>query len=121
MRRANLMIGAVTAAGILAASPAGAEEPSGKQLYDLFCTQCHGVNGDGWGLNTGDIRVLPRDHTEKAEMAARTDDHLFKAIKHGGTAVNKSNLMPAWDANMTDAEIRRVVAYLRELCDCSAD
>jgi|SRR5680860_437875 len=92
-----------------------AEAPSGKELYQTYCTQCHGVSGDGWGLNTRDIAVLPRDHTEKAEMSARTDADLFKAIKHGGSAVNKSNLMPNWDANMTDAEIQKLVDYLRRI------
>ena len=53
-------------------------------------------------------------------MSARTDDDLFKAIKEGGQAVNKSILMPNWDGNMTDAEIHDVVAYLRALCCAGA-
>jgi cytochrome c551/c552 len=53
-------------------------------------------------------------------MSARSDQELFKAIKHGGQAVNKSILMPNWDATMSDAEIDRVVRYLRELCNCDA-
>lgn len=93
-------------------------DPTGKQLYDTYCTQCHGIYGDGWGVNSRDIEVLPRDHTESGEMSARSDADLFKAIKEGGQAVNKSILMPNWDANMSDPEIKRVVRYLRELCDC---
>ncbi len=90
----------------LFSAPALAEsEPTGKQLYDTYCTQCHGIYGDGWGVNSRDIEVLPRDHTDSAEMSARSDQELFKAIKHGGQAVNKSILMPNWDANMSDAEI----------------
>lgn len=97
-----------------------ADQPTGKELYETYCTQCHGMIGDGWGVNTRDIAVLPRDHTETDEMSARTDEDLFKAIKFGGAAVSKSILMPNWDANMTDDEIRRTVSYLRELCQCSA-
>ena len=48
--------------------------------------------------------------------AARTDEDLFKAIKHGGKAVNKSVLMPNWNANLSDDDIHSLVAYLRELC-----
>lgn len=95
-------------------------EATGKQLYNTYCTQCHGIYGDGWGVNTRDIEVLPRDHTDSGEMSARSDEELFKAIKHGGQAVNKSILMPNWDATMSDAEIDRVVRYLRELCNCDA-
>ncbi|MDZ7784769.1 MAG: hypothetical protein U5K56_18095 [Halioglobus sp.] len=33
-----------------------------------------------------DMSVQPRDHTDPEEMAARTDEELAKAIKHGGKA-----------------------------------
>lgn len=89
---------------------------TGKGLYQLYCSQCHGLEGDGFGVNSYDMDVAPRDHTDTAEMVARTDEDLFKAIKFGGKAVNKSILMPKWDANMSDIEINLVVAYLRKLC-----
>jgi cytochrome c oxidase cbb3-type subunit 3 len=49
-------------------------------------------------------------------MSARTDEELFKAIMHGGKAVNKSVLMPAWEGNLSEDEAHRLVEYLRELC-----
>ena len=88
----------------------------GKVIYHVYCTQCHGVQGDGKGLNAASLSIQPRDHTDTAEMGARTDEDLFKAIKHGGKAVNKSVLMPNWDANLSDADIHALVAHLRELC-----
>lgn len=88
----------------------------GKKLYQAYCTQCHGVNGDGWGVNAASMDVLPKDHTDTKEMISRTDEDIFKAIKEGGKAVSKSNLMPNWDKNMTDEEIRDLVAYVRVLC-----
>lgn len=101
-------------------TPSGLAEPSvsGQKLYETYCTQCHGMLGDGWGVNIRDMAVQPRDHTDKDDMAARTDAELFKAIKHGGKAVNKSVLMPNWDGNFTDAELRSLVEYLHELCQC---
>jgi cytochrome c oxidase cbb3-type subunit 3 len=89
---------------------------NGEVLYEMFCTQCHGVNGDGKGVNITDMAVLPRDHTDTDEMSARTDADLTKAIKHGGKSVNKSVLMPAWGGNLNDEEISDLVAYLRQLC-----
>lgn len=61
--------------------------------------------------------VQPRDHTEAKEMLARSDDDLFTVIKNGGPALNKSVLMPNWDANLTDSEILDLVAYLRTLTE----
>lgn len=88
----------------------------GKVIYHIYCTQCHGVQADGKGLNAATLSIQPRDHTDTAEMGARTDEDLFKAIKHGGKAVNKSVLMPNWDANLSDEDIHALVAHLRELC-----
>lgn len=89
---------------------------NGKVLYQAYCTQCHGINGDGWGVNAASMDVLPKDHTDTKEMITRTDEDIFIAIKEGGKAVSKSNLMPNWDVNMSDAEIRDLVSYVRTLC-----
>ncbi|WP_417625227.1 c-type cytochrome [Paremcibacter congregatus] len=94
---------------------AAAENKRGHELYHAYCSQCHGVNGDGFGVNAGYMDVLPKDHTETKEMESRSDDDLFKAIKSGGAAVNKSVLMPAWGNNIADEDIRALVVYLREL------
>ncbi|WDE12892.1 c-type cytochrome [Thalassomonas haliotis] len=93
-----------------------ADAVKGEVFYQAYCTQCHGVNGDGWGVNAATMDVLPKDHTETKEMITRTDEDIFKAIKEGGKAVSKSNLMPNWDANMTDEEIHDLVAYVRTIC-----
>ncbi|MEX2374681.1 MAG: cytochrome c [Dehalococcoidia bacterium] len=99
-----------------ASDTAAADASKGKALYEAYCTQCHGLTGDGNGINAPHLKVQPRNHTDRAEMSVRTDEELFKAIKHGGQAVNKSILMPNWDGNLSDAEIRDVVDHLRQLC-----
>lgn len=107
-----LLIGSLWSLSVL-----GAGDPkAGKVLYQLYCTQCHGINGDGKGINIADMAVLPRDHTDRQEMSARTDADLIKAITHGGKSVNKSVLMPAWEGNLSEAQVLDLVAYLRELC-----
>jgi len=106
------------ATGMLLAAPvaqAAGTADNGKHLYQALCTQCHGIKGRGDGVNASTMEVKPRDHTDAKEMGARTDADLFKAIKFGGKAVNKSILMPNWDANLSDAEITDIVAYLRAL------
>lgn len=97
-----------------------ADVEHGKTLYRAYCVQCHGINGDGKGVNAPHLSVQPRNHTDRAEMSARTDEELFKAIKQGGQAVNKSILMPNWDGNLNDSQIHDIVAYLRQIC-CQPD
>lgn len=92
------------------------EAMSGEQLYRAYCSQCHGLEGDGYGVNAADMDIQPKDHTDREEMLTRSDEDLFKAIKHGGKAVDKSVLMPNWDANMSDTQIHALVDYLRTLC-----
>lgn len=101
----------------LAALPALAGDAEhGRVLYEIYCTQCHGMNGNGGGINVRDMSIQPRDHTNPGEMGARTDADLAKAIRHGGKAIDKSVLMPAWDANLGDEQVADLVAYLRQLC-----
>ncbi|NQY92997.1 MAG: cytochrome c [Campylobacteraceae bacterium] len=88
----------------------------GKQLYQVYCVQCHGITGDGYGINVEDMSVLPKDHTDTKEMITRSDEDLFKAIKYGGKAVSKSVLMPACEANLNDKQIDAIVVYLRDVC-----
>ncbi len=93
-------------------------EESAADNYKVYCWQCHGMNGDGKGVNIRDMSVQPRDHTNAEDMSTRTDEDLFKAIKEGGQAINKSVLMPPWSGTLTDKEIRGLVKYLRTLCQC---
>ena len=110
----------LAAAMTLPTAVAAADAEHGKELYKTYCVQCHGTNGDGKGVNAPHLSVQPRNHTDRAEMSARTDEELFKAVKEGGQAVNKSVLMPNWDGNINDEGIHDLVAYLRVLC-CQAE
>jgi cytochrome c oxidase cbb3-type subunit 3 len=106
----------LTGLAALSSHTMAADADTGEHLYQVYCTQCHGIGGDGKGINIPDMTVLPRDHTDTGEMSARTDKELIKAIKHGGKAVNKSVLMPAWDKNLSDEQVDDLVAYLRHIC-----
>ena len=88
----------------------------GKTLYKAYCVQCHGLSGHGDGVNVPALSVQPRNHHDTAEMTARTDDELFKAVKHGGKSINKSVLMPAWGGNLDDNDIHALVSHMRDLC-----
>ena len=84
-------------------------------LYQLYCTQCHGIQGNGKGINAPQMFVAPRNHSSFQEMSMLTDDRLFAVIKYGGPAVGKSVLMPSWSAVIKDSDINLLVEYLRTL------
>lgn len=108
------------AAALLALGTAVQAADHGEELYQVYCTQCHGVEGHGNGVNAAHMSVQPRDHTDTKEMAARTDEDLYKVIEQGGKSINKSVLMPSWGGNLNDDDINALVAHLRELC-CQED
>ncbi len=113
--RCQLAIATIFAVMVMAGQ-AGAEDGNrGKVLYKAYCSQCHGMEADGYGVNAGYMEIQPKDHTEAKEMNARTDDDLFKAIRDGGKAINKSVLMPAWGKNISEEDIWALVRYLREI------
>ncbi|MBI2778523.1 MAG: cytochrome c [Gammaproteobacteria bacterium] len=91
---------------------------SAADNYKAYCVQCHGLRGDGNGVNIRDMSVVPRDHTDVKSMSGRSDETLFKAIKEGGPAIDKSILMPPWGDTLSDEEIKDLVQHLRILCKC---
>lgn len=114
-RRATLLLGLImTICGNYASAN---EQP--EDNYRTYCVQCHGLKGNGKGINVRDMSVQPRDHTDTAQMSTRSDDDLFKVIKEGGVSINKSVLMPPWGDVFSDEEIRGLVSHLRKLCRCS--
>lgn len=110
----------VSVALLFATMTAVAAEPFERetQIYNTYCVQCHGIDRNGRGLNTAGMSVQPRDHSDPKGMGDIPDPELFKAIKEGGLAVNKSVLMPAWSGVLTDDQIHDLVRYLRHVCQC---
>lgn len=90
-------------------------EGRAEKIYQVACSQCHGISGDGLGLNSSFLAQEPRNHTSAKEMKKLSNEHLFKVIKFGGVSVDKSTLMPAWGALIKDKDIEALVAYLRQL------
>lgn len=109
---------ALATAALPAAGLAGEAQVKAERLYNTYCVQCHGIKRNGKGINARHMSVQPRDHSDAKGMTDIPDEQLFKAIREGGLAVDKSVLMPAWKSVLSDEEIHRLVAYLREVCDC---
>lgn len=110
----SLAILVVTAAGMAGAQAKG-DPAKGKAAYNQFCVSCHGPAGKGDGPAAAALNPKPKDLTNKGYVAGLKDDYFFKITKEGGTAVQKSPLMPPWGASLKEDDIRNVIAYIRSL------
>ena len=88
--------------------PAGASR--GERLYFSFCAGCHGVDGRG-SWRAALFLIRPGDLTRTANQP---DRYVFDIIKHGGAAIGRPG-MPAFGAQLSDDDVRALVAYLRTL------
>jgi len=88
---------------------------AGKARYDLFCGSCHGASGKGDGPAAASLTPKPRDHSDGKYMNTLTDKYVFDIIKGGGASAGKSPLMPPWAGQLSDQDIRNLVAYIRSL------
>jgi cytochrome c oxidase cbb3-type subunit 3 len=118
MKPANILIVLVTGMCLSIIPLGAAMAASAKDNYRTYCAQCHGLQGNGQGINVRDMSVQPRNHTDVVYMSSRSDQDLFTADKKGGLAINKSVLMPPWGDTLNDQEIHAMVQYLRKLCRC---
>jgi mono/diheme cytochrome c family protein len=88
--------------------PAGASR--GERLYYTFCASCHGVDGRG-SWRAALFLINPGDLTK---AASQPDQYLFDIIKHGGASIGRPG-MPAFGAQLSDADIQALVADIRTL------
>lgn len=91
--------------------PSGASP--GQRLYYAFCAECHGVDGRG-SWRAALFLLRPGDLADPARMRAHSDQYLFDIIKHGGAPIGRPG-MPAFGAQLGDADIQELVGYIRRL------
>lgn len=60
----------------------------GKELYDIFCLNCHGENGDGKGfLFTSEKFPIEPNSLIDEKTQNRPDGEIYHVIVHGGAAM----------------------------------
>ena len=84
-----------------------------ERLHVTLCATCHGTDGRGtWRATLFLIR--PGNLADGARLGQRSDQYLFDIIKKGGAPIGRPG-MPAFGADLSEDEIRELVAYVREL------
>jgi cbb3-type cytochrome c oxidase subunit III len=82
----------------------------GIQLYQKYCQVCHGVEGDGDGIMTNLMGIMPMDHTNPNETNSLDNEELVKSILDG-----KGRFMPAWRGILSQTDVESLVSYIRLL------
>ncbi len=102
---------ALLASSLVATATVGAAATDAEN-WDNHCAKCHGADGAG-GTRIG-RKLHLKDYTDAAVQAAMKDEDMFKAIKEGVFEGDKER-MKAFKADLTDAEITDLVAYIRKM------
>ena len=90
----------------IAATPASVKQ--GGELFQVYCTPCHGAGGKGDGLVATKF-VPPPDLTNPDLQKARTDGYWQSYVSVGGA------IMPSYGEALTPDERWHVVNFLRTL------
>jgi len=82
----------------------------GLQLYQKYCQVCHGVEGEGDGIMTKLMGIMPMDHTNPNVTNSLDNEELVKSILDG-----KGKFMPAWRGILSQTDVEALVSYIRLL------
>lgn len=85
---------------------------AGRKIFHgkAFCVTCHGKDGKGLGNIPGLRGKLPRNFTDKAWQATRTDGELFWILKNGSPGTDMASFVPLV---LTEEEAWHVLLYVR--------
>lgn len=83
----------------------------GGLVYGNYCVTCHGLNADG----NGRAARLYTPRPANLRLSDKNDAYFSLIIRKGGGAIGRSEFMPTWEAELTDEQIRDLVAYLRSI------
>ncbi len=88
--------------------PTSAESlASGKTLFQIYCTACHGPYGRGDGPVVG--RGIPSSDLHAARIKRQKDGYIYATIRSGGI------IMPSYGHALSIKERWDIVNYLRHL------
>lgn len=92
---------------LVAAFAAAQANKAGAALYKKSCAMCHGADGSG---NSPMGKKLGVRDLSSADAQKETEAQLTEIISKG-----KGKSMPAYGEKLKSAEIKDLVAYIREL------
>lgn len=96
----------------------GYQQALGRRLNDQYCERCHNPESTVERVSNFDnLDAKPHAFTEGDALNKISDADLTAIIGHGGPALSKSALMPAWGNTLSKADIQALIAYIRAISD----
>jgi mono/diheme cytochrome c family protein len=111
----------VTLLSALVYGQAGRSAPqldTGEHIYKSGCITCHGPDGRGTPKSTAGFeppRTFP-DFTQCSQTTPEPNTAWKAVIVHGGPYRGFSQIMPAFDEELTSEQIDKVIEYMRGFC-----
>ena len=84
-----------------------------KDKWDSLCAKCHGPEGKG-DTKMG-TKLGCKDFTDATVQAGIKDDAAFKALKEGLKSDDDKTLMKPFGDQLSDDDIKALVAYVHTL------
>jgi len=96
----------------------GYQQALGRHLNDQYCERCHNPESSVERVSNYDnLEIKPHPFTEGDSLNKMSDADLAAIITHGGPALNKSALMPAWGNTLSKSDIQALISYIRVVAD----
>lgn len=109
-----VVLASIVSAAVLAAlhsGALGAQSPDGRAVFLANCTTCHSPNGEGGGpypplAANADVNQVDSADLIRVVLDGRTGPVTVDGTQYAGD-------MPAWRAQLSDAQIAAVLSYIR--------
>ncbi len=96
----------------------GYQQTLGRRLNDQYCERCHNPESTVERVSNFDnLEVKPHPFSEGETLNKMSDADLTAIITHGGPALNKSALMPAWGNTLSKSDVQALISYIRAVAD----
>jgi mono/diheme cytochrome c family protein len=96
----------------------GYQQTLGRELNSQYCERCHNPESTVERVSNFDnLEIKPHPFTEGDTLNKLTDADLTAIISHGGPALNRSALMPAWGNTLSRSDIQALISYIRAISD----
>ena len=83
----------------------------GGLVYANYCVTCHGINADG----NGRAARLHNPRPANLRASDKNDAYIGLIVRRGGEALGRAPGMPPWAEELTDEQIKDVVAFVRSV------
>ena len=96
----------------------GYQQTLGRRLNDQYCDRCHNSESTAERVSNYDnLEVKPHPFSEGDTLNRLSDADLIAIITNGGSALQKSALMPAWGNTLSKSDVQALIAYIRAVSD----